>query len=590
MQGCLNGYVAPTTDTGSAATPATTPATTPTTTPAAKSNAAVMTSFVLNGQTSSNINATAITVIMPAGTNVASLIASFTTSPNAKVTLQGVAQVSGTTANSFANAQAYVVTAEDGVTTTTYTVTTTVAAAATASTKTLHTFVFNGINGVVNETAKTAVVTLPFWNTAGNVSATGATFTFTGASVNPVSGTVRNFNAAQTYTITATDASTQAYTASVVVPVPVWSLVNPLVATRQDYTLTLLSTAPNAGNVLIAAGGDGATPVNTAAIYNAATGAWTATPVMATGNRTNHTATLLATGDVLVAGGLTAPAGAVLADTLYSNTGNTWSAVSGSMTVRQSAAAVRLNNNTVLILGGCPNTDTAVSCITALNTSQIYTPGVAGTIGAWGAAAVTLNVARIWPVATVLADGRVLVTGGASNAATPVSLNSTEVFSAIAGTIGATGAAVGTVAATAGPAMAAARVYHGAVLLPNNNVLICGGMTGAATATNSCDLFNPTTNTISATGAMGTARQSFALTMLQNGKALACGGSSAGFGNTALASCESYDPTTGVWTAAANMVAPRYQFSQVQLTDGRILSPGGVTTGPAATATVETLR
>lgn len=537
---------------------------------AVKSKAALMTSFVLNGQASSSINGLTIAVAMPAGSSLTSLVATFAVSDRATVVVQGVAQVSGTTANNFTNSVVYVVTSEDSTVTTSYTVTVTIGAAAAASLKTLNSFLFNGVTGVISESAKTAVVTLPFWNTTGNVSASAATYTFTGASASPVTGTVRNFNTAQTYTITAADNSTQVYTASVIVPTPVWTTVNPLLATRQDYTLNLL----NSGNVLVAGGSlTGAVALNTAEVFTATTGVWTTTANVMDALRSNHTATLLANGDVLVAGGRNSTGPALLGDVLYVVATNSWSAAGTMGLTRQSSAAVRLNNNNVLVLGGC--SDAANPCTTAITTSQVYSPGAAGILGTWAAGG-ALNTARIWPVATILADGRVLVSGGTTNA-TPTPIASTEIFSA-----------AGTAAATAGPVMSTSRVYHSAVVLPNGNVLICGGLNTATAATATCDLFNPTTSAIAATGAMATARQSFALTMLQNGKALACGGTIGAA--VPLTSCETYDPTTGLWTATTAMINGRYEFSQVQLGDGRILSPGGISTGTITTSTVEVLR
>src|SRR5437879_3026869 len=70
-----------------------------------------------------------------------------------------------------------------------------------------------------------------------------------------------------------------------------------------------------------------------------------------------------------------------------------------------------------------------------------------------------LNVPRAGCTATVLADGRVLITGG--YATQP--LASTELFDPASG------------AFTNGPDMQAARVGHTATLLPDGGVLIAGG-------------------------------------------------------------------------------------------------------------------
>jgi Ice-binding-like len=86
-----------------------------------------MTSFSLAGVTGTiNEAAKTIGLVMPSGTAVSGLIATFTTT-GSSVAINGVAQVSGATSNNFTNPVAYVVTAADN-STATYTVTVTVAA------------------------------------------------------------------------------------------------------------------------------------------------------------------------------------------------------------------------------------------------------------------------------------------------------------------------------------------------------------------------------------------------------------------------------------------------------------------------------
>src|SRR5438046_2327168 len=77
-----------------------------------------------------------------------------------------------------------------------------------------------------------------------------------------------------------------------------WRVTGNLVTARTDHTATLL---PN-GQVLVAGEGNNTTGlVASAELYDLATGIWTATGSMATA-RELHTATLLPNGQVLVAG------------------------------------------------------------------------------------------------------------------------------------------------------------------------------------------------------------------------------------------------------------------------------------------------
>lgn len=159
-----------------------------------------------------------IAVTVPYGTNVTALVATFTTT-GASVTVDAVAQVSGTTPLNFTTSKAYVVTAGD-TTTATYTVTVTVAPN-NAKAITAYSFVgYSGAPVTINESAKTIVVTLPYGTT---VTALVATFTTTGtgvptvAGVNQVSGTTpNNFTTSKAYLVTAADSTTATYTVTVV--------------------------------------------------------------------------------------------------------------------------------------------------------------------------------------------------------------------------------------------------------------------------------------------------------------------------------------------------------------------------------------
>ena len=164
-----------------------------------------------------------VALTVPAGTSLSALVASFTTT-GASVAIAGTPQVSGVTANNFANPVTYTVSAADG-TTQAYLVTVTVAAGpgpTPSAAKAITAFSFQGLApavvGTVNEAAHTIALTVP----AGtNLTALVATFTTTGASVKvgaalQVSGvTANSFTNPVTYTVSAADGTTQAYTVTV---------------------------------------------------------------------------------------------------------------------------------------------------------------------------------------------------------------------------------------------------------------------------------------------------------------------------------------------------------------------------------------
>ena len=184
---------------------------------AAPSNTKAITAYSLAGVTGKiNEAAKTIVVIVPNGTAVMALVATFTSTGTGLPTVGGVSQVSGTTANNFTLPKPYIVTAADG-TTATYTVTVT---AALASPKAITAYSLNGVTGVITEPAHTIAVTVP---SGTAVTALVATFTSTGASVKvgttvQVSGTTPNdFTTSKAYLVTAADGLTATYTVTVTV-------------------------------------------------------------------------------------------------------------------------------------------------------------------------------------------------------------------------------------------------------------------------------------------------------------------------------------------------------------------------------------
>jgi N-acetylneuraminic acid mutarotase len=186
-----------------------------------------------------------------------------------------------------------------------------------------------------------------------------------------------------------------------------WSITASLNTNRDSHTATLL---PN-GKVLVVGGGywtiDGTTPndgsypcgltltcsykkVLNAELYDPATGTWSITGRLNT-PRGGHTATLLANGKVLVAGGDSAE--------LYDPTTGTWSITGSLNTGRTNHTATLLSDGKVLIAGGFTRFST--------NSAELYDPAT----GVWSATT-DLNTARWGHTATLLRNGKVLVAGG----------------------------------------------------------------------------------------------------------------------------------------------------------------------------------
>lgn len=119
-------------------------------------------------------------------------------------------------------------------------------------------------------------------------------------------------------------------------------------------------------------------------------------------------------------------------------------------------------------------------------------------------------------------------------------------------------------------------------LLPNGQVLIVGGQAeqdvtsqGHTNATNSAELYDPSTGAFVETGSLTTARTGHTATLLNNGKVLVTGGIRHGVGHHYESSAELYDPATGTFTPTGSMSTPRAGHRAIRLTNGTVLIAGG---------------
>lgn len=141
--------------------------------------------------------------------------------------------------------------------------------------------------------------------------------------------------------------------------------------------------------------------------------------------------------------------------------------------------------------------------------------------------------------------------------------------------------------------LATARGTHAATLLANGRVLVSGGYSNALGGdVASSELFDPTTKTFAATGALPSPRRAHVTTRLSDGRVVAVGGD-VGLGAIAvLADVARYDPTTGVWSSVTALATPRTHATVTRLSSsGELVIAGGLPeyTAPSsiATASVE---
>ncbi|MCC2625310.1 MAG: hypothetical protein K0R14_1183 [Burkholderiales bacterium] len=191
-----------------------------------------ITAFSINGL-AGTINGTDIKVMLPSGTDVTALVATFQTTGQ-KVLVGKQVQQNGKTPNNFSAPVIYTVVAADG-TIQNYTVTVTIAA---SSDKLITLFSLNGVVGTISGT--NIAVALP----AGtNVTAIKAAFQFIGQKVMVGSttqdsgNTPNNFSSPLRYTVVAMDGTTQNYTVTVTVPAPA-GMVNLNMINNSGYPMS----------------------------------------------------------------------------------------------------------------------------------------------------------------------------------------------------------------------------------------------------------------------------------------------------------------------------------------------------------------
>ena len=275
--------------------------------------------------------------------------------------------------------------------------------------------------------------------------------------------------------------------------------------------------------------------------------------------RFSHTATLLADGRVLIAGGDTRDAIGLFktlsSAELYDPRTGRFTATGNMTTPRNRHAAALLPDGRVLIAGGLLTTNGGG--FSSLASAELYDPRT-GTFSAAG----EMATARVNTTATLLIDGKVLLVSwcypGAGFACLPVDA---ELYDPRTGTFTATGS----------------RNFEGAdtsTLLPNGKVLITRGNPQTGPYLSSAELYDPSNGKFTFAGYAKTNHSGPTATLMMNGKVLIAGGDW-GDGDGGSFVAESYDPATGAFSRTGDMTLGREQHAATLRPDGSVLFAGG---------------
>jgi hypothetical protein len=315
---------------------------------------------------------------------------------------------------------------------------------------------------------------------------------------------------------------------------------------RSQHTATLLQN----GAVLIAGGaiGDlGATGVPSTEVFDPVTGTFMRAAGMSAARRM-HSATLMPNGRVLIAGGYDDDR-ALRSAEVYDPASDTFMATGDMVWARGGHDAILLANGTVLMLGGNDGSWPAIP------PAEIYDPAT-GTFAEAGPYAFGPWTCDFCAPSVLLTDGRVLFSWRSP----------AQLYDPISGTFSATGAPT--------------QFESTATLLMNGQVLFTGGADDLGRSA-LAELYDPAIGAFTATGSMGMRHVGHTLTLLPDGTVMAAGGETDACSSTScifagtVSSAEFYDPALGKFTWSGSMTTSRETHTATVLNDGRVLIAGG---------------
>ena len=268
--------------------------------------------------------------------------------------------------------------------------------------------------------------------------------------------------------------------------------------------------------------------------------------------RAAHTATTLASGQVLLVGGMTEGGGSTAGVELLDPAQNLISELGALAEPRSGHTATLLNNGRVVIAGGYNGE--------YMTSVELFDPS-AKRFRAVG----SMQEGRSGHTATLLPDGRVLFVGGVGRGWT--FLRSAEVLDPASGRSELVGA------------MSVPREGHTATLLSDGRVLIIGGHNGRRQQMEvhaSAEIFDPRTRRFEIAGKLATARHKHDAIRLADGRVLVIGGADRS-DRVHFATTEVYSPARGAFEPGPSMANRRYKIAgtSILLPTGDVLVTSG---------------
>lgn len=354
-------------------------------------------------------------------------------------------------------------------------------------------------------------------------------------------------------------------------------------STKQQHAyhkmFLLPAGATDAGKVILV-GGTGTAPSVTE-LFDPGTNSWaSSTPLPdSNGFGVGTNAAMLSDGTVVLAGGFptSGTTSTARATVLVRKKDGTWgfgAAMSSGRAYHTMTVVKKAGKEFVLVAGG-QTTSFASTSTPALKTAELYDLAVDGWLGA-GA----MGNPHTKGAATVLTDGRALIVGGDSFSSGTTCCSpstSTEIFDPTSSLW------------TTGPAMNVAREGPLVMALTGTNAaVVIGGLNTTSFALNSLETLNAGATTwTTLPGTMVAGRQFAAADRLSDGRILITGGNASATSSVTQSPTDTadlYDPATGTVTSTATMGSPRMFHASVSF-GAKVLVTGGLTSSSSGTET-----